>query len=88
MEVKPQALEWMFSLACDYRFKPSVDNLDPITGSLPDTREFNRALVREARARQSEGLPCRAKRFFDSLSAAFATNASLGGLSFSESDLH
>lgn len=27
VEVKPQALEWLFSLACGYRFSVSVDNL-------------------------------------------------------------
>ena len=26
-EVKPQALEWLFSLACDYPFRVSVDNV-------------------------------------------------------------
>ena len=80
VEVKPQALEWLFSLACGYSFQVSVDNLDDASGELPDTRDFCHKVQIEARRRQRSGLPVRAARFFDALSAHFATGVGLADL--------
>ena len=80
VEVKPQALEWLFSLACGYPFQLSVDNLDAASGQLPDTGEFRRRVLIEARRRQLRGLPPRAARFFDALTAQFASGVSLADL--------
>jgi elongation factor P hydroxylase len=87
VEIKPQALEWIFSLACGYRFQVSVDNLDATTGALPDTREFCRALVSEARRRQYGGLPPRAERFFSALASRFGTGVTLAQLRFESGGL-
>lgn len=80
VEVKPQAMEWLFSLACGYRFQVSVDNLDPETGRLPDTGAFRQAVVTEARRRRDSGLPPRAARFFAALAQHFGTGANLADL--------
>lgn len=71
VEVKPQALEWYFSQACGFPFRVSVDNLDPLTGALPDTRDFRRRLARQARQWQITALPVRAERFFRALVVEF-----------------
>lgn len=42
VEVRPQALEWMFSEACGVRFRVSADNLDANLGA---SHEFTQAIV-------------------------------------------
>ena len=73
VEVKPQALEWYFSLACGYAFRVSVDNLDPVTGALPDPRQFRERVEAQAKQWQLDGLPPRADSFFRALAAEFNT---------------
>ncbi len=87
VEVKPQALEWIFARACGYRFQVSVDNLDPDSGQLPDTRAFREAVLTEAMRRQREGLPPRAALFFEALGRHFATGVTLPALQFTAADL-
>jgi elongation factor P hydroxylase len=73
MEVKPQALEWIFSNACDQKFTPSADNLNASDGVADDTA-FKQALVQQARNWcQSQQLPPRAKIFIEALRKEFAT---------------
>lgn len=78
VEVEPQALEWFFSLACGYPFRVSVDNLDPVTGALPDTRDFRRRVAARARQWQWDGLPRRAAIFFRALALEFGTGLQAG----------
>ncbi len=66
VEVKPQALEWIFSRAIGLPFRPSIDNLD---GSPADAAGFARAIQREVHRRCREGLPHRATRFHAALVA-------------------
>lgn len=82
VEVKPQALEWFFSQACAYRFRVSVDNLDPQTGLLPDTLHFRQSVAQQALAWQRDGLPARAGQFFHALVREFDTGAELSALHF------
>lgn len=65
VERRPQALEWVFSVACGLPFKISADNLD-----LPDhdISRFRVGVHEAALALLSKGLPPRAARFADSLS--------------------
>jgi elongation factor P hydroxylase len=74
VEVKPQALEWYLSLACGYRFRVSVDNLDAATGQLPDTKQFRARLVEQALSWQRSGLPSRAQSFYLALCQEFGTD--------------
>lgn len=74
VEVAPQALERLFSRACDLPFNVSVDNL----GEVEVDREGFQARV-EARAERylREGLPGRAAAFRRALAAFYRDGASL-----------
>ena len=73
MEVKPQALEWIFSNACGQKFTPSADNLNA-SDDIADDTGFKKALVKQARQWcQSQKLPSRGKIFIDALSKEFNT---------------
>ena len=53
VEVKPQALEWLFSTACGIQFKVSADNLNNDMGISPS---FKKAIAAQARAYCEHGL--------------------------------
>ena len=72
VEVKPQALEWLFSLACGYDFCVSVDNLGAAGGEY-DTAPFRQQVLVQARNWQGNGLPRRAQVFFAALAQEFGT---------------
>jgi elongation factor P hydroxylase len=74
MEVKPQALEWIFSNACGQKFTPSADNLNACEGDKADDTDFKQALVKQARQWcKSQQLPPRAKIFIEALTEEFDT---------------
>jgi elongation factor P hydroxylase len=77
VEAKPQALEWLFSQACGYRFSVSVDNLCDEDGRLADTTPFKRQVVAAAQAWLARGVPLRAGLFFAALAAEFGTGLTL-----------
>lgn len=64
VEVKPQALEWIFSVASNHKFRVSIDNLN---GEESDSESFKRAVYDQVLQYCSRGLPMRAKRFRDAL---------------------
>ena len=68
VEVKPQALEWILSKACGYRFYVSLDNLN---GSLADTQIFKKAVYEQVLHYCQQGLSLRAQRLRDALSAFY-----------------
>jgi elongation factor P hydroxylase len=59
VEVKPQALEWIFGTACGTRFRVSADNL---ASGLGASDEFKEAIAAQARA-YCACLPSRPARF-------------------------
>ncbi|MFC4699755.1 elongation factor P hydroxylase [Glaciecola siphonariae] len=67
-EIKPQAIEWAFSLACNKPFKVSNDNL-----SLPDhdCTSFANAVYQQLCDYQQRGFMPRAQRFLDILNAHY-----------------
>jgi elongation factor P hydroxylase len=78
VEVKPQALEWLFSNACGQKFTPSSDNLsaDNLNALVQDSKAvdkaFNQALVKQATHWcHTQQLPPRAKLFIDELKKQF-----------------
>jgi len=75
LDDKPQALAWFFSLACGWQFRVSVDNLDPVSGVLPDTTSFRRRILSRALHWQRTGLPPRADVFYRALCREFGTAA-------------
>jgi len=65
LEIKPQALEWIFNVAAGLRFRVSTDNL---SGGGPfDPDGFKHNVLQEVRRRLREGLPERAGRFTQAL---------------------
>lgn len=64
VEVKPQALEWILSKACSYRFRLSFDNLN---GDTPEAEQFGIAVQNQVSVYEREGLPLRARIFHQAL---------------------
>jgi len=59
VEVKPQALEWLFSIASGVRFRVSADNL----ALQSDTEQFKHRIFEQASIYLHEGFPSRARLF-------------------------
>jgi elongation factor P hydroxylase len=71
VEVRPQALEWMFSVACGQRFQLSVDNLSG--GQSEPSSEFSQAVAEQAKSWCEVGaIPSRAEQFLAALIEQFA----------------
>jgi elongation factor P hydroxylase len=64
VEVRPQALEWIFSDACGWEFQLSADNLEGGAGA---SEAFARAVGAQRDAYLAEGLPMRATSFLTAL---------------------
>lgn len=62
VEVQPQALEWVFSWACAYPFRLSVDNV--ACPEMTASQSFKEAVLGQARSYAFDGLCGRAKTFF------------------------
>ncbi|WP_419419746.1 elongation factor P hydroxylase [Legionella sp. D16C41] len=60
VEVKPQALEWILSVAAGYRFQFSIDNLD---GPSVNIQAFKQAIYQQVLIYCQQGLPKRANLF-------------------------
>jgi len=74
VEVKPQALEMIFSMACNKPFTFSRDNLD---GPPHDTRPFQTKVLDQVHRYLNRGLPKRASRLVTALTAFYGTGESL-----------
>lgn len=68
LEVKPQAIECMLSMAANYRFQISVDNLN---GQEVDTEKFKDAVKKQVAYYTEHGLPSRAECFRQALLTFF-----------------
>jgi elongation factor P hydroxylase len=80
VEVKPQALEWIFTRATKRRFRISVDNLN---GVETDPTEFRRAVYERVLYHCQHGLNSRAQQFRQVLVNYFA-----GASRLSADDFH
>lgn len=60
VEVKPQAIEWILSVAAGHKFRVSVDNLNGVES---DTDSFKTAVHSQVMYYCSKGLPDRAEQF-------------------------
>lgn len=65
VEVKPQALEWILSKACNFPFQFSLDNLN---GEISETNGFKQAVREQVLLYETQGLSLRAQLFRDALS--------------------
>ena len=71
VEVKPQAIEWILSVAAGYRFHISADNLN---GEATDASEFKQAVFAQVKAYGLQGLPERAEQLRKKLSGFYRTS--------------
>lgn len=74
VEVKPQAMEWILSMAANFRFRVSIDNL---TGTQADTDAFKQAVHQQVLAYCEKGLPARAATFHNALCHFYKTDPRL-----------
>ena len=75
VEVKPQALEWMFSVACKKSFHVSADNITS-HGENTNDESFKWAVVLQAQHWCLPGsLPARGQQFVKALMAHYNTDA-------------
>ncbi len=74
VEIKPQALEWILSVATGYRFQVSLDNL---SGGQIDREPFIQRVYREVKTFCERGLSPRAAMFRQALCQFYNTNQAL-----------
>jgi elongation factor P hydroxylase len=79
VEVRPQALEWIFSRAAGSRFYISVDNL---SGEATDGSSFRLAVHRQVLSYCEHGLPSRAALFRKALCDFYQTDEKLDPCQF------
>lgn len=68
VEVKPQALEWLFCQAAGHPFRVSLDNL---SGEMTDPMPFKQRVVAQVQDYLGNGIPERPARFIDVLLAHY-----------------
>jgi hypothetical protein len=71
VEVKPQALEWLFCVAADFPFNVSCDNLNG--QHEPDRLAFQRQVHDQVLDYLSRGIPQRAAQFIEALQTHYQT---------------
>lgn len=84
VEIKPQALEWIFSVAAGTPFRISADNLSAHRG---DNEAFARAVFEQVLSYCKSGLPSRADDFRNALADCFNAAKPLDARSFRLDDL-
>lgn len=72
VEVKPQAIEWAFSVAAGKDFQVSSDNLNGVES---DRQAFTRQVQTQVRHYLNEGFPARAGQFIQVLQGFYHTPA-------------
>lgn len=84
VEVKPQAIEWILTKACQHAFSVSVDNL---SGEATDPMPFKRAVYNQVLALQAGGLSERAECFRLALAQFYGTPLKFQQMRFSLEEL-
>lgn len=70
VEIKPQAMEWILSMAAGFRFRVSIDNLN---GSESNTNDFKKAVHEQVKTYCEQGLSARAESFRQALCRFYST---------------
>lgn len=84
VEVKPQALEWIFSMACGITFRVSADNLTLDCGP---SRAFKEAILNQVYTYLHGALNARSLQFLHVLEHKFHNEHAISASLFSLSDL-
>lgn len=82
VEVKPQAIEMAFSLACNKPFRVSIDNIDASQNSLDDSSisdeaAFSYAVTKQYHDYCKHGFPPRAQQFIIILAESFNSSEAM-----------
>lgn len=80
VEIKPQALEWLFCEAAGHSFCVSLDNLN---GEVTDSAPFKRGVVEQVNLYLSHGIPARPARLIGALLRFYRAGAPLDTGAFS-----
>ncbi|WP_040728290.1 elongation factor P hydroxylase [Thiomicrorhabdus sp. Kp2] len=80
VEVKPQALEWIFSVSAGFQFHFSADN---IALNNQPSQKFQEAVYNQVQCYLQNGLPNRAKMWSNALIAHYRKNEKLHKTEFS-----
>lgn len=84
LEIKPQAMEWILSLATGYSFRVSMDNLN---GAEFDISPFKKAIHEQVMLYCARGLSPRAEQFRQALCSFYGRSCSLNSSDFRLEDL-
>lgn len=84
VEIQPQALEWILSVATGYQFRVSIDNL---SGIATDIHSFKNTIYQQVIHYCHHGLSKRATYFRDALCHFYKTPSQLSTEMFSPLDL-
>lgn len=79
VEVKPQAMEWILSVAAAHKFRVSIDNLN---GDEADTHAFKEAVYNQVLHYCRNGLPNRAQHLRNALCDFYRTSMDLNETDF------
>lgn len=74
VEVKPQALEWIFSEACGFKFRVSADNLTEAVGA---SESFIANIAKQAQKYCTDGIAGRPQRFIIALAEYYGVTKPL-----------
>lgn len=77
VEIKPQALEWVFSNACSHPFHISCDNFLDDELSKQQELKFVESVKKQIKDYENNGLPMRAKMFSYALMDYYGSRCSL-----------
>lgn len=84
VEVKPQAIEWILSVAAGHKFRVSVDNLN---GAESDTDAFKKSVHAQVLEYCHNGLPLRAQQLHEALCSFYKKSMQLKFDDFKLEDL-
>lgn len=88
VEVKPQALEWIFCRAANFNFNVSLDNLSgDISAAAQAAENFKDKIWQQVQQYLSNGLSQRANIFVDALTAKYRGHEPLSSHEFKREDL-
>jgi elongation factor P hydroxylase len=88
VEIKPQALEWIFCQAANFQFNVSLDNLSgDISAAAEAAETFKDKIWQQTQTYIKNGLPQRANIFVESLAANYRGNEPLSSNEFKREDL-
>jgi elongation factor P hydroxylase len=88
VEIKPQALEWIFCQAANFQFNVSLDNLTgDISAAAQAAETFKDKIWQQTQAYLKHGLPQRANIFVKTLATNYRGNEPISSIEFKREDL-